>query len=114
MTSKDIIEAHFESVSIKADRARARRWSNDSNGPASRTTEEQLFQVLVTTRIEIKYVLETYDELVQLAKSSSSVDPQDAPISRQMVCIVTTASTHRSQENTDRSRSCVSVGCSWM
>ncbi|CAE6376742.1 unnamed protein product [Rhizoctonia solani] len=84
MTSKEIIDAHIDSASINADHARARRWSNGSSNSATRSAEERLFQALVTTRIEIKYALETYDELAQLAKTSSSVGSRDTPISRQM------------------------------
>ncbi|KAF8755390.1 GAT domain [Rhizoctonia solani] len=84
MTSKEIIDAHIETATISADSARARRWSNDSSNSATRSTEEQLLQALVTTQAEIKYTLQSYDELAELANSSSPVDAEDPPISRQM------------------------------
>ncbi|ELU36168.1 protein tyrosine kinase domain-containing protein [Rhizoctonia solani AG-1 IA] len=85
MTSKEIIDAHIETATISADSARARRWSNDSSNSATRSTEEQLLQALVTTQAEIKYTLQSYEELAELANSSSPVDAEDPPISRQML-----------------------------
>ncbi|KAF8696537.1 GAT domain, partial [Rhizoctonia solani] len=88
MTSKEIIDAHIETATISADNARAKRSSNDSSNSATRSTEEQLLQALVTTQAEIKYTLQSYDELAELANSSSPVDAGEPPISRQMVIVL--------------------------
>ncbi|ELU45222.1 protein tyrosine kinase domain-containing protein [Rhizoctonia solani AG-1 IA] len=84
MTSKEIIEAHIETATVSAGSARAKRSSNDSSNSATRSAEEQLLQALVTTQAEIKYTLQSYDELAELANSSSPVNTEDPPISRQM------------------------------
>ncbi|QRW23275.1 protein tyrosine kinase domain-containing protein [Rhizoctonia solani] len=84
MTSKEIIDAHIETATVSAGSARAKRSSNDSSNSATRSAEEQLLQALVTTQAEIKYTLQSYDELAELANSSSPVNTEDPPISRQM------------------------------
>ncbi|CAE6525728.1 unnamed protein product [Rhizoctonia solani] len=84
VASIEIIDTHIDSVATKADSARARRHSGDPGNTSTRSVEEQLLQALVTTRVELRNVLATYDELSQLSKAKLSVDPEDVPISRQM------------------------------
>ncbi|KAG8757545.1 hypothetical protein FRC11_004471 [Ceratobasidium sp. 423] len=85
VASIGIIDPHIDSAKIKADSARTRRRSDDPGNPTTRSAEEQLLQALVTTRLQLKNVLATYDEFVQLARTKPSVDTGDVPISREMM-----------------------------